>query len=144
MDLVPHPFLDREAVVVNGITLDGPWLSLLHTQIMWETSNALMLQGPKMWMKSMSLTTSVLFEKRLQDPCLFLSTVSKPPRYNEKKTLFMAVQRPVDELIIPHMFVHTVLTIGIGVLSVLVGRQCSIPTDVSIPVKVFDNLGFGA
>ena len=27
VDLVPHPFLDQEPVVVNGLVSDGPWLS---------------------------------------------------------------------------------------------------------------------
>ena len=30
VDLVHHPFLDREPVVVNGLVSDGPWLSPAH------------------------------------------------------------------------------------------------------------------
>ena len=32
VDVVPHPFLDQEAVVVNGVVSDGPWLSPTHTE----------------------------------------------------------------------------------------------------------------
>ena len=42
------------------------------------------------------------------------------------------------------MFAHSVLTIDIGVRSVLVGWECITPAGLSIPVKVFDNLTFGA
>ena len=34
VDLVPHPFLDKETVVVKGLVSDGLWLSLAHTEIM--------------------------------------------------------------------------------------------------------------
>ena len=143
-DLVPHPFLGQEPVVVNGLVSGGPWLSPAHSEIMGGTSIALMLQGLKVWMISTSLTASILFERNLRDPCQFLSTISKPPRYNGKKTFFVAIQRPGDAIIIPHMFAHTVLTIDIGVPSILVGWECITPADLSIPVKVFDNLAFGA
>ena len=42
------------------------------------------------------------------------------------------------------MYAHTVLTIEIGVPFVLNGRKCITPADFSIPVKIFDNLAFGA
>ena len=102
-----------------------------------------MLQGLKVWMISTSLTASISFERNLQDPCQFLSTVSKPPRCNENKTFSVAVQQPGDAIIIPHMFAHTVLTIDIGVTSVLVGWECITSADLSISVKTFDNLAFG-
>ena len=34
VDLVPHPFLDQEPVVVNGLVSDGPWLSPAHSEFM--------------------------------------------------------------------------------------------------------------
>ena len=34
VDLVPHPFLDQETVVVNGLVSNGPWLSPAHSEIM--------------------------------------------------------------------------------------------------------------
>ena len=101
------------------------------------TSNALMVQGLKVWMISMSVTASILLERNLRDPCQFLSTISKPPRYKEKKAFFVAVQRRGDGIIIPHMFAHTVLTADIGVPSVLVGWECITPADLYIPVKYF-------
>ena len=82
VDLVPHPFLGHETVVVNGLVSDGPWLSSAHSEVLGGTSSALMLQGLKMWMISMSLTASILFERNLRDSCQFLSTISEPPRYN--------------------------------------------------------------
>ena len=77
------------------------------------------------------------FERNLRDPCQFVSTISNPPRCKEKRLFFVAVQRPGDAIIIPHMFVHTVLTIDIGVPSVLVGWECITPADLSIPLKIF-------
>ena len=56
----------------------------------------------------------------------------------------MAAQQPGDAINIPHMFAHTVFTIGIGVPSILVGWECIAPVDLFILVKVFDNLAFGA
>ena len=61
-----------------------------------------------------------------------------------KKDLFVAVQRPGDAIIIPHLFAHTVLTIDIGVPSILFGWECITPADLSIPVRVCDNQAFGA
>ena len=34
VDLVSHPFLDQETVVVNGLVSDGSWLSPAHTEMM--------------------------------------------------------------------------------------------------------------
>ena len=45
---------------------------------------------------------------------------------------------------IPHMLAHTVLITNIGVPSVLVGWECITPADISIAVKVFDKVAFGA
>ena len=42
------------------------------------------------------------------------------------------------------MFAHTVLTIDIGVPSILFSSECITPADLSNPVKLFDNLAFGA
>ena len=100
VDLVPHPFLHQETVVVNGLVSDGLWLSPVHSEILRRTSNNLMLQGLKVWMISMSLVASISFENNLRDSCQFLSTISKPARYIEKKTFFVAVQRPGDAIII--------------------------------------------
>ena len=87
VDLVPHPFLDQETVVDKDLTSDGPWLSRTHCEEMGGgASNALTLQILKVWVISTSLTASILFERNLRDPCQFLSTISKPPRYNENKT----------------------------------------------------------
>ena len=96
-----------------------------------------MVQGLKVWMFSMSVTASILLERNLRDAFQFLSTISKPPGYNEKKTFFVAVQRRGDAIIIPHMFAHTLLTADIGVPSVSVGWECITPVDLSIPVKYF-------
>ena len=46
--------------------------------------------------------------------------------------------------IFPHFMAHTVNTIDIGVLSVLVGCECSTPVDLSIPLLIFHSLVFGA
>ena len=61
-----------------------------------------------------------------------------------KKDLFCGCSTARDAIIIPHMFAHTVFTTGIGVPSILVGWECIAPVDLFIPVKVFDNLAFGA
>ena len=103
-----------------------------------------MLQGSKVWMILISLAASISFKKNLRDPCHFLSTISKPPRYNDKMTFFVAVQRPGDAIIFPHIFPHTVLTIDIGVPSALVDWENITLADSSISVKVFANLAFGA
>ena len=34
VDLLPHPFLDQETFVVNGLVSDGPWLSPAHSEVM--------------------------------------------------------------------------------------------------------------
>ena len=36
VDLVPHPFLEQEAVVVKVLVSDAPWLSPAHTESMGE------------------------------------------------------------------------------------------------------------
>ena len=61
-----------------------------------------------------------------------------------QKDFFCSSSTARDAIIIHHMFAHTVLTINIGVPSVLVGWECITPSDSSIPAKVFDNLASGA
>ena len=103
-----------------------------------------MLQGLNVWVILTSLRASILFERNLGDPCQIISTISRPPRDNEKKTFLVDVQQRGDAGIIPQMFADTLLTIDISVPSVLVGWKCVTLAYVSIPVKVFDNLAFGA
>ena len=100
-----------------------------------------MLQGLKVCMISMSLTASIFLERNVRELCQFLSTISKPPRYNEKKTLLEMFngRGRNNHPLYPYMFAHTVLTIDISVPSVLVGWECISQADLSFPVKVLDN-----
>ena len=68
VDLVFRLFLDHAAFDINGLVLDGPWLSQAHGEMKGGTNNALMLQKLKVWMISTSLTMSISFREKFARP----------------------------------------------------------------------------